>query len=550
MLSTPPVESGLHMRTFFPLPSLCLTALLALGLGAGCGANPADSASTDPSDGTSTDGADGSGSDGSTSAPAAIAASLEDHPLVAWLTLEPGTSGSVEVVASAPEAPTRVLPPLNLDAGTSITVPLLGLRADTAYDITLTDSSGSTATTSVTTGTLPDDLPPVTVDVLVGDRVNPGFIVFPLSRWDNGPVAGWGYAVALDEEGQVAWFAEIPLSSTFRWTESGSMLLTDLTAEALEVDALGNLEHSLNVPSTGLESIHHELDTVAGAGGEDRILFLSSELRQIDGYPDEETGGTVTHNVVADVLAEASWDGTVGRTVNLFDLLDPMRITASFDYPFWNIPPYSGVPNPKDWTHGNLLSEGADGSWTVSLRNQDWILKVDPEAGTLLWTLGFEGDFELVSGRWFSTQHSPMWVDDTTLLVYDNGTARPGEDSPSTRVVAYRIDQTARTAEQLWEYTGISPYYAPASGGVVPLSDGYLIADGGVVDAVAVVDGAIIPHLSPRMVEVEGSTGDFEPVLSVRIGYWGDMTAPGYLSYRADKVPDLYGSRGVLAYAR
>ena len=553
MLSGPVVESGLHMRTFFLLSTCHLVPLLALTLAVGCGADPADSASPGGADGTTTDGSTADGTDGTdgTSGPsAALAASVEDHPLVAWVTLESTTSGPVELRASAPDAPERVLPGVSLEAGTATTVPLLGLRAETTYDLTLTDSAGSVATTELTTGPLPEDLPPVTVDVLLEDRVNPGFIVFPLSRWDNGPVAGWGYAVALDEGGQVAWFVEIPLSSTFRWTESGSMLLTDLTAEAIEVNGLGEQENSLDVPSTGLDTVHHELDLVAGADGGDRLLFLSSELRQIGGYTDDETGEPVTHNVVADVLVEASWDGTIGRTVNLFDLLDPLRTTASFDYPFWNIPPYSGVSDPKDWTHGNALLEGTDGAWTVSLRNQDWILKVDPETGTLMWTLGWEGDFSLQDGRWFSTQHSPVWIDETTLLLYDNGTNRPGEDSPSTRVVAYRIDEAARTATQLWEYTGEAPYYAPASGGVEPLEDGYLIADGGVVDAVTIVEGVIVPHLSPRMVEVEGSDGSFEPVLSVRVGYWGDMTAPGYLAYRAEKVADLYGSRGVLAYAR
>lgn len=551
MLSSPRYELDETMRIFLPL-GVC--ALLA-GACAGGDESPAsdsdggssdDTAGADSAGDAASDGADGT--DGTSGSGHRVEAALADHPLVAWVTIQGETAGEVWLEAVADGAPRRVTPSFWVEAGEPVTVPFLGLRPETTYEITLVATDLEEAV-SLTTGPLPDDLPPVTVEHIEPDRVNPGFIVFPLSRWDNGPVAGWGYAVALDEGGQVAWYTEIPLSSTFRWSDRGTMYLSDLTSDALEVDALGSRVNELDVPGTGLESIHHELDVVDDAG-EPRLLFLSSELRQISGYPDDETGGTVTHNVVGDVVAEASWDGTVGRTVNLFEVLDPMRTTEDFDYPFWNIPPYAGVSDPKDWTHGNAILEDEDGDWLVSLRNQDWLVKLDPDAGTLLWRMGHEGDFSLLSGRWFSTQHSPSWLDDETLLLYDNGTHRPGETSPSTRVVAYRVDEEARTLDELWEYTGEVPYYAPASGDVDALDDGLLITDGGVVDAITLIDGVVIPHLSPRVVEVEGEAGSYAPVLSVTVGYWGDLSKPGYLAYRGDKVADLYGSGGVAAYAR
>ena len=527
-------------------------ALLVASLGA-CGAQ-----SGDPSDGL-TPGAADSGDEPAASIVATVAAEADpERPLVAWVTVTAPSPGRAHLVATAEGAPDRETPLFEVGP-TPVTVPFLGLRAATDYriatDVTLGDGGRAAGDTRFTPGPLPDDLPAVTVQVANEDEIEPGIIVFPLSKWEGGPVAGWGYVVGIDEGGVVCFVAHTDISSTFTWTDDGSVLLTALTESALQLDPLGRTERSLVLPEVGLESIHHELVRVPGESGDPaaddaHLLLLSSELRVIDGY-DDGVGGTRTHNVVGDVVVETDWSGAVHHEVRLFDLLDPLRTTPDFDLPFWQIPPYDDVDTPKDWSHGNAILPLDDGAWMVSLRNQDWLLGLDPETESLLWKMGFEGDFELLNGRWFSTQHSPRLLGGDRLLLYDNGANRPGEGFPNSRVVEYAVDWEARTVSQTWEYRGAAPYYVPAAGDVDPLPGGnLLITDGGVVDAVQSIGGVLVPHLSPRVIELTGEGDDRAPALQVVVGTWGDWYTPGYIAYRGDKVESLYGSRGIDHLAR
>jgi len=72
----------------------------------------------------------------------------------------------------------------------------------------------------------------------------------------------------------------------------------------------------------------------------------------------------------------------------------------------------------------------SDGSLLVSLRNQDWIVKIDygnnSGTGNVVWRLGLQGDFSVVSNDplpWFSHQHD-IEFDGTTFELYDNGNTR------------------------------------------------------------------------------------------------------------------------------
>ena len=133
-----------------------------------------------------------------------------------------------------------------------------------------------------------------------------------------------------------------------------------------------------------------------------------------------------------------------------------------------------------DWTHTNTVSYvHEDGNLLLSMRNQDWILKIDYRdgqgSGDVIWTLGYGGDFTLVGTGgdrmpWFSHQHD-VSVDGNELLVYDNGNVRrlftPGAHS---RGQVYRIDESTRTASLVVNAT--LGEYAGAFGSAQKLSNG------------------------------------------------------------------------------
>lgn len=116
-------------------------------------------------------------------------------------------------------------------------------------------------------------------------------------------------------------------------------------------------------------------------------------------------------------------------------------------------PPELLASTAVDWLHGNSAQyQPSDGSLLVSLRNQDWALKIDHNngqgTGDILWRLGLDGDFTMNSSDpypWFSGQHDVefQYGGEQILSLFDNGNTRvlanPGEDS---RGQVLNVDQT------------------------------------------------------------------------------------------------------------
>jgi hypothetical protein len=121
--------------------------------------------------------------------------------------------------------------------------------------------------------------------------------------------------------------------------------------------------------------------------------------------------------------------------------------------------------------HANSLEYlPSDGDLLVSLRDQNWVVKIDWENGTgtggILWRLGVDGNFtpEGVTGvtyPWFSGQHDAGFVDnaETTFMVFDDGTTRVAQaGGGDSRGQIWNINQTTLEAtlvlnQDLGEYS-------------------------------------------------------------------------------------------------
>ena len=113
------------------------------------------------------------------------------------------------------------------------------------------------------------------------------------------------------------------------------------------------------------------------------------------------------------------------------------------------------LPGAVDWLHENAVSwSPADGNLLVSVRLQDWVIKIDYAHGTgdghVIWRLGQGGDFSVSSSDpspWFSHQHYPHYLDDSTLVLFDNGnTRRAGDPNAHSRGQVWTLDETTMTA--------------------------------------------------------------------------------------------------------
>jgi hypothetical protein len=121
-------------------------------------------------------------------------------------------------------------------------------------------------------------------------------------------------------------------------------------------------------------------------------------------------------------------------------------------------PPNALAIVANDWTHTNsIYYMSASGDLLISVRDQDWLLKIDYNNGTgttggILWTMGVDGDFTFDnignnSYPWFSHQHDAEYQTNGDLTVYDNGNTRTapppiGLGPGYSRGMALTVDET------------------------------------------------------------------------------------------------------------
>jgi arylsulfate sulfotransferase len=221
-----------------------------------------------------------------------------------------------------------------------------------------------------------------------------------------------------------------------------------------EIDLAGNPLRETNIDAVNAQlrlrgqeiiyGFHHEFSRLPNGD----IVTLGWTQRTID------VGGTPTR-YAGDMLMVLDQDLQVAWAWDAFDHLDVNRGPVLGEL-------CTGAPCPLpgavDWLHDNAVSwSPADGNLIVSVRLQDWVIKIDYARGTgdghVIWRLGQDGDFAVVSSDpspWFSHQHYAHYQDDSTLLLFDNGnTRRVGDPSAHSRGQLWKLDEKAMTATLL-----------------------------------------------------------------------------------------------------
>ncbi|MCH9682001.1 MAG: aryl-sulfate sulfotransferase [Deltaproteobacteria bacterium] len=284
-------------------------------------------------------------------------------------------------------------------------------------------------------------------------------------------------------------------------------------------DELGEIVWELSAESLGIPSVHHEVMLLPNGN----LLTLGLAFEDID-YPED---GTV--HVAGDTVLEITPEGEIVWEWNSFDHLDPLRVRDGFQIPIFD--PATGQV-AQDWTHANgMVYEPDTDTVLVSLRHQDWILRIDHATGELVWRLGPEGDFTLDQGRWFFHQHSPQWQPDGSLLLYDNGVGDPDlpDDQEFSRAVRYTIDDDMGVASEVWSDEGsVAPFNSALAGDADYIGRDRLQ----VVDSFIVAKEAeLVPFARIRELAAEG---DATPV-------WTLQTNPGHFVYRSTTHDRLVG---------
>jgi hypothetical protein len=176
-------------------------------------------------------------------------------------------------------------------------------------------------------------------------------------------------------------------------------------------------------------------------------------------------------DVVGDMIIDLDQNFNVVWTWNTFDHLPNSRAPLLGEVCVSNVAPCGPLnlaPQANDWTHCNSLALLPDGNLALSVRHQDWFVKINYQNGTgngqILWTLGNLAvqagtPYFTLSGAgsdpwpWFSHQHD-VEFDGTNYELFDNGNTRVsppplGVGSGNSRGQAYSLNETTMVATRL-----------------------------------------------------------------------------------------------------
>lgn len=475
---------------------------------------------------------------------------------------------------------------VNQDFTTDHRFPILGLAADKTYTLTVraVDPSGNWVEAQdplkYTTPVLPDDFPPLSVQVSQTDRMEPGVTLFEITkRIGNQPDSDFHLVLAVNPQGEVVWYYRPDHPARYIHVLSNRNLLYISGYRVIEATLTGEIVrrwHAARYPNDGkeldvpegsipvdVETFHHEVLQMPSGN----FLVISTELRVVDNFPTEVGNpGSPREkaSVIGDVIVEFQPDGTIVNRWSLLDLMDPDRYGYSSAGNFWRTRGYGHIEGElKDWGHANsVFYNPPDDSVIVSVRLQDAVIKISRETGELIWILGTHagwgdrwkpyllnpvGDFE-----WPYHQHAARTTRDGLLLLFDNGNdrawppeARTPDKEAYSRAVEFKIDEEQGTVEQVWLYGGPGPgaFFSSfvSEADLLPVTGNVLVTEGGLTrnDQGEYASGREATRYSTRIVEVTHSEAP-EIVFELLIEDPSAEHPMGWTVYRSERLPDLY----------
>ncbi len=357
------------------------------------------------------------------------------NPLVALYSAppSPGASMYVQFAQQGPTLSWQNTSPLPIVPGESTNFIVAGMLPDTTYLMRhVLDDGTVSAPLSFTTGSLPANpkFPKFTV-------VQPPALGTDLSQdvifhagVQTGTSANTVTTLATDLNGNIIWYYD-PVANGFAGYSQniepgGTVMMLGGQATGVaagyntlrQVDLAGDTRRQTNIRAVNaqLAALHrpkiidfdHEVKLLPN--GDTAVIASTQKTVNYQGKPTNFIGDMA---LVLDQNLQVSW------VWDSFKWLNTNRLGRDH-----------GIPT--DWLHANAVSwSPEDDDLIVSLRTQDWVIKIDYAGGTgnghILWKLGYGGNFKAIADTnlpWFTHQHDARYINDNTLLVFDDGNTR------------------------------------------------------------------------------------------------------------------------------
>ncbi len=378
------------------------------------------------------------------------------NPLVALYSAPP-SSGSSMYVQFSPLSPTPSwtdTSQLPVVSGKSTNFLVAGMLPNTTYlmrDV-LNDGTVS-APLAYTTGSLPSNLSFPTFTVPQSPGPGTDLTQSMILHEGIGPTTTM-QVLTTDLAGNINWYydtvaANFPAIGT-TIVPGGTLLLVGGNLSNFaggdtlrEIDLGGNVVRQTDIYTVNAQLaamgqspiIDFDHDAERLPNGDTAVIALTQKVINVNGVPTTYNGNMI---LVLNQNFQVSW------AWNAFNYLSTSRLGTDGE-------------GPSDFLHANSVAwSPADGDLIVSLRAQDWVLKLNYANGSgdghIVWTLGAGGNFTAIAPPgvtypWFTHQHDVTYVDNSTILVFDDGnTRRLTDPNADSRGQEWVLDEQAMTA--------------------------------------------------------------------------------------------------------
>jgi hypothetical protein len=421
-----------------------------------------------------------------------------DNPFSAFVTVTLDLDATVSVAYGELELD-HATPAVDVLAGVPTDILVLGLHAGTKVALRADAAHGlarwSSDPLAFTTAELPTGWPTCTPTFSVDETdVDPDEVVCTQGALADGTDVYY----CTDYWGEPVFSLRTPQSDSLMSMEplmDGSWASTSFTDSKLVFfDRNGQVVETLRPSAlSGATRFEHEfIDShevyqIREGKWRGGVVFITGAYEYLENGDYKLGNGIVVLDPTTyDVLYDYSFQGDLSDGVSMDPLLPYSRAGIGDYY--------------QDWLHANAVLHGIDEDgreyFLVSLKSQDWIVKLYADTDELAWALGYEGQFTLVDDidakkpveldpyQWPYHQHGMRFLDAKGprlgLVMFDNGYPRHDEDGPNwtlqySRFVEMTIDLDTSRAELDFTYgkiVGPDHFFSSTCGNALLLPDG------------------------------------------------------------------------------